>query len=309
MSAATVAFAMLIGFVVPRLFASTLRTPPSSSTARTPPPAMTPVPSEAGRSITRAASKWPSTSWVIVEPCFGTVNMILLRVLDRLGDRERNLARLAVADADAVDLVADDDERREREPPAALDDLGDAVDLDHALLELACLLVIDSHQKLKSSLARAVGERLHTAVVQVPGAVEHGTRRRRPALAFFASSLPTSLACAVLSPLNDALSASHDAAAKRAAAHVVDELRGDAAVRARHDEARTLRRALHLAADAAVTALARLANGQARHACPPFYARTRPRTGCPCPCTAPAGEPCESRQPSGRPAACRCPSR
>src|SRR5581483_1778003 len=46
----------------------------------------------------------------------------LLRVLDGLRDRERNLARLAVADADAVDLVADDDERREREPPAALDD-------------------------------------------------------------------------------------------------------------------------------------------------------------------------------------------
>ena len=66
---------MLIGFVVPRLFASTFRTPPSSSTARTPPPAITPVPSEAGRSITLAASKRPSTSWVIVEPCFGTVNM------------------------------------------------------------------------------------------------------------------------------------------------------------------------------------------------------------------------------------------
>src|SRR5581483_9190105 len=59
LSATIVAFAMLIGFVVPRLFASTLRTPASSSTARTPPPAMTPVPSEAGRSMTRAASKRP----------------------------------------------------------------------------------------------------------------------------------------------------------------------------------------------------------------------------------------------------------
>ena len=64
---------MLIGFVVPRLFASTLRTPPSSSTARTPPPAMTPVPSEAGRSSTLAASNLPSTSCVIVVPCFGMV--------------------------------------------------------------------------------------------------------------------------------------------------------------------------------------------------------------------------------------------
>ena len=64
---------------------------------------------------------------------------VLLRVLDGLRDRERHLARLSVAQPDAIDLVADDDERGEREAPAALDDLGDAVDLDHALLELAGL--------------------------------------------------------------------------------------------------------------------------------------------------------------------------
>src|SRR6266852_5184666 len=75
---------------------------------------------------------------------------VLLRVLDRLRDGERNLARLAVADADAIDLVADDDERRERETPAALDDLGDAIDLDHALLELASLVVIQHpHQNCR----------------------------------------------------------------------------------------------------------------------------------------------------------------
>src|SRR5439155_742837 len=52
---------------------------------------------------------------------------ILLRVVDRLRDRKRHLARLAVTDANAVDLVANDDERGEREPPAALDDLRDTV--------------------------------------------------------------------------------------------------------------------------------------------------------------------------------------
>src|SRR3954465_15272100 len=72
-------------------------------------------------------------------PVLGDGEEVLLRVLDGLGDRERDLARLAVADAHAVNLVADHDERREREPPAALDDLGDAVDLDHALLQLAAL--------------------------------------------------------------------------------------------------------------------------------------------------------------------------
>src|SRR5919202_872152 len=44
---------------------------------------------------------------------------------------------------------------------------------------------------------------------------------------------------------------------ERAALHVVDELRRDALVRARHDEPRPLGRALHLAPNAAVTALAR----------------------------------------------------
>src|SRR5258707_3603657 len=64
---------------------------------------------------------------------------VLPGVVDRLGDRERHLTCLAVADADAIDLVADDDERREREPATTLDDLRDAVDLDHALLELSAL--------------------------------------------------------------------------------------------------------------------------------------------------------------------------
>src|SRR3954470_10987036 len=70
---------------------------------------------------------------------------VLLRVVDGLRDGERNLARLPVADADAVDLVADHDKRGEREPPAALDDLGDAIDLDHALLELSGLCDVNTH--------------------------------------------------------------------------------------------------------------------------------------------------------------------
>ena len=70
---------------------------------------------------------------------------VLLRVVDGLRDRERDLAGLAVADADAIDFVADHDERGEREPPAALDDLGDAVDLDDALLQLSRFLDVNCH--------------------------------------------------------------------------------------------------------------------------------------------------------------------
>ena len=66
----------------------------------------------------------------------GHAEEVLLGALDALLDRQRHLVGLAVADADDVAFVADDDQRREREAPAALDDLGDAVDLDDALLEV-----------------------------------------------------------------------------------------------------------------------------------------------------------------------------
>jgi hypothetical protein len=85
-------------------------------------------------------------------PLLRHLEEILLRVVDRLRDGQRHFTRLAVADTDAVDLVADHDERREREAASSLDHLGDAVDLDHALLELtrfdlalAHLLYVDCH--------------------------------------------------------------------------------------------------------------------------------------------------------------------
>ena len=59
----------------------------------------------------------------------------------RLADRFRHFARLAVAEADAALLVADDDERRETETPAALDDLGDAIDVDELVDEFAVALL------------------------------------------------------------------------------------------------------------------------------------------------------------------------
>ena len=46
-----------------------------------------------------------------------------------------------MAEADAALLVADDDERREAEAPAALHHLGDAVDVDQTIHEFAVALV------------------------------------------------------------------------------------------------------------------------------------------------------------------------
>ena len=58
----------------------------------------------------------------------------------RLADRFRHFARLAVAEADAALLVADDDERGKAEAPAALHHLGDAVDVHELVDELAVAL-------------------------------------------------------------------------------------------------------------------------------------------------------------------------
>ena len=155
--------------------------PASSSTARTPPPAMTPVPGEAGFRNTRPAPKMPVVWCVIVAPWRGTRKRFFFGALDALLDRERDLVGLAVARADDAVLVADDHERGEREAPAALDDLGDAVDLDDALLEVeagagrrndrgqasqACGL------EGQPALAGALGKGLHAAVVLVSAAVE-----------------------------------------------------------------------------------------------------------------------------------------
>ena len=66
----------------------------------------------------------------IVLPFSGTRDHLLLGHLDPLLDGHRDFLRLAGAVADAAVAVADDDERREGEVLAALDDLRHAVDVD-----------------------------------------------------------------------------------------------------------------------------------------------------------------------------------
>src|SRR5262249_18356741 len=58
------------------------------------------------------------------------LEQVLLRLLAAFADRFRHFVRLAQPGADVALAVADDDERGEREAPAALHDLGDAVDVD-----------------------------------------------------------------------------------------------------------------------------------------------------------------------------------
>src|SRR5436190_55158 len=70
---------------------------------------------------------------------------VLLRLLRSLADRLGDLVGLAQAGAHVATLVAHHHERGEREPSAAFDDLGDAVDEHHAVDELADVFIIDCH--------------------------------------------------------------------------------------------------------------------------------------------------------------------
>ena len=130
----------------------------------------------------------------------------------RLADRFRHFARLAMAEADAALLVADDDERGEAEAPAALHHLGDAVDMDELVDELAvalfavalacsrchvaCSIVAglsSSSLELQSAFARGIGQRLDAAVIEIAAAVEHDVLDAL-CCARSAISLPTALA-------------------------------------------------------------------------------------------------------------------
>jgi hypothetical protein len=62
---------------------------------------------------------------------------VALGAFGRLADGFRHFARLAVTEADTALLVADDNERGETEAAATLDHLGNAVDVDELVDELA----------------------------------------------------------------------------------------------------------------------------------------------------------------------------
>src|SRR3546814_17349706 len=76
-SASIVARTRLIGLREPSALASTFCTPATSNTARIAPPAITPVPSEAGRMQTLAAPCWPQISFCQVRPLTETEPMFL----------------------------------------------------------------------------------------------------------------------------------------------------------------------------------------------------------------------------------------
>ena len=143
---------------------------------------------------------------------------VLLGVLDALADRFRNLAGLAQPDADVAGAVADDDDRAEAEAPAALDDLGDAVDLDDALFERELVGSMRATwllpQKSRPASRAASASDLIRPWYRNP-ARSKTTRSTPAALARSAMSLPTTAASSVLVDLEPRSSFSRVEAAAR----------------------------------------------------------------------------------------------
>src|SRR5690606_22286833 len=190
---------------------------------------------------------------------------VLLGVLGPLRDGVGHLVGLAEALAHGAVAVADDDDRVEGEPAAALDDLRHAVDghqpLDEGgllrrLRAPAAVAVLLRHVavrferlKLEAAVAGALGERADVAVVAVAAAVEDDgldAGRLRP----LGETLADGLA-----PLDrrGAVEVAFPARRRREGVplRVVDDLGVDVLVRAEDAQARALSGALHLPADAA----------------------------------------------------------
>jgi hypothetical protein len=106
---------------------------------------------------------------------------LALGLFGRLADRLGHLAGLALAEAHAALLVADDDERGKAEALAALHGLGDAVDRDEAI-RWADRPTLPDHRgapgiglargactlEFQAALAGGIGQRLDAAVEEEP---------------------------------------------------------------------------------------------------------------------------------------------
>ena len=86
-----------------------------------------------------AAGAVPAGNVMVQRPCLAQRNPdhLALGLLGRLADGFGHFARLAVTEADAALLVADDDECRKAEALAALHHLGDAIDMHQLVDKLA----------------------------------------------------------------------------------------------------------------------------------------------------------------------------
>ena len=246
-SPATVAWATLMLLDEPSDLARMSWMPAISRMARAAPPAMTPVP---GR---RRLEQHPAGAG-LAEHRVGDGRtgqrhreQVLLGLLDALLDGQAGFLGLAVAEADGALAVADHHERGEGEPPAALDDLGDPVDLDGPVFVLLIGHVVQN----SSPASRAASATAATRPWYRKPPRSNTTWLTPAALARSATSWPTA-AAATLLPVAPGLAQvllDRGGRGQRAPGPVVDDLGGDVLVAAEHRQAGPGRGAGHLLAD------------------------------------------------------------
>ncbi len=137
-----VAWATLIGLELRIDLVRMSLIPASSMMTRTAPPAMTPVPLEAGRRTTTPASASPRDQWGMVVSARVPGPDASWRSR-RPWRWPRALRGPCPCRCRLAAVVADRDQGREAQVLAALDDLGDAADVDDLVLELAD--IVDGH--------------------------------------------------------------------------------------------------------------------------------------------------------------------
>src|SRR5207302_5082952 len=213
-------------------------------------------------------------------------DQILLGMLDRLADRLRNLVGLAEPDAHVPASVADDDERREGKAPAALDDLRDAVDGDHSVVELedAGIDARLGHSPLLKDQAagpRGLGQCLDPSVILKAAAVEDHALHA-PLLRLLRDQLAHDLrrgdvSAALLSRAERGAAAVHRG--QRPPALVVDQLGVDVIQAAKHRQARARRGAADPPAQPEMPYVPRRASFASDHFAPaPAFLPTLRRT-------------------------------
>ena len=143
-SAVIVARTMLIGVRLPMHLERISLMPASSSTARTGPPAMTPVPSAAGRRNTSPAPYVPVISCGIVVPITGTLNRFFLASSSAFADRVRNFVCLSGTEAYTAFLVTDYHKSGEAEAASTFNYFCYTVDCNDACLEFLFAITVSS---------------------------------------------------------------------------------------------------------------------------------------------------------------------
>src|SRR5688500_5321548 len=259
-SAANVARTTLWWLADPSDLLTTLVMPAASTTARTPPPAMMPVPSGAGFSITLPAPNRPTTACGTVVPLMGTrirfffAASIALRIAEGTSfalptpkpttpapspttTSALKLRFLPPLTTFVTRLIWTTVSFRSNWPASIF----------------SRLPIFFMSLDLQPGFARRFGDRAHAPVIQIPAAIEHHARH-----ALFLRALRDGLANRRRAGLVAALGVLREGALERRlgrcrrrdrrARHVVDDLRVGVRRAAEHRETRTLGRAAHLLA-------------------------------------------------------------